>query len=87
MSEAITIEAPEATLREIAEAARAEGLSVAEFMIKAASLRARDLADAQTFFGERAKGADFEAFDRILNREGGEPPRPGDELPEGYKRG
>ena len=30
--------------------------------------------------------ADMEAFRRIMNREGGEPPREGDELPEGYVR-
>ncbi len=32
------------------------------------------------FFNERARRADMNAFRRILNREGGEPPRPGDEM-------
>ena len=38
------------------------------------------------FFEERAKRADYAAFDRFMNRAGGEPPRAGDELPEGYVR-
>ena len=42
--------------------------------------------EASTFFEERAKRADYAAFDRIMNRTGGEPPRVGDELPAGYKR-
>lgn len=32
--------------------------------------------------GTRRERADMEAFDRILNRKGGQPPRPGDELPD-----
>lgn len=32
-----------------------------------------------TFFAERVKRADREAFRRLLTRQGGEPPRPGDE--------
>jgi hypothetical protein len=31
---------------------------------------------------ERRARADFKAFDRIMNRRRGEPPRKGDELPE-----
>ena len=42
--------------------------------------------EAATFFEDRAKRADYAAFDRIMNRTGGEPPRAGDELPKGYKR-
>jgi hypothetical protein len=34
------------------------------------------------FFNERAGRADMDAFRRILNREGGEQPRSGDEMPE-----
>jgi antitoxin component HigA of HigAB toxin-antitoxin module len=39
-----------------------------------------------SYFEERARRADYEWFDRFMNREGGEPPRAGDELPPGYKR-
>ncbi len=34
------------------------------------------------YFAERKARADMEAFDRILSRPGGEPPRPGDEPPQ-----
>ena len=40
----------------------------------------------QAYLEERAKRADLEWFDRFMNRKGGEPPRAGDELPEGYVR-
>lgn len=35
----------------------------------------------QAFFRERAGRADFAEFDRILQKAGSEPPRPGDEIP------
>jgi hypothetical protein len=34
------------------------------------------------FFAERRARADFKAFDRIMKRKGGVPPRPGDEIEE-----
>ena len=39
--------------------------------------------------GERSRNsalaqADYDRFDRFMNREGGEPPREGDEPPEGH---
>ena len=33
------------------------------------------------FFTDRKARADFKAFDRIMNRRGGKPPREGDEMP------
>ncbi len=41
---------------------------------------------AVKLFEERVQRADLEWFDRFMNRKGGEPPRAGDELPEGYVR-
>ena len=38
------------------------------------------------YFTERKARADLEAFDRILDRQGGEPPQPGDELPGRHHR-
>lgn len=80
MSETLTIDLPERAAREIERAARDAGQTPEQFVADAAAQRARALADARAFFAERAKGADMEAFDRILNRQGGEPPRPGDEI-------
>jgi hypothetical protein len=36
--------------------------------------------ETKSFFEERRKRADREAFRRILNREGGEPPQPEDKI-------
>ena len=36
---------------------------------------------AEKLFAERRARADLAEFDRIINRRGGSPPRPGDELP------
>jgi hypothetical protein len=36
-----------------------------------------------TFFQQRKARADFKAFDRIMKRRGGKPPRAGDEMPRG----
>ena len=51
---------------------------------EAEKLSARETAE---FFEERARRADVGAALRIMNRARGEPPRAGDELPEGFERG
>lgn len=65
----------------LAQVAENEGISINQFITLAV---AEKLAVMETtrFFNERAARADMDAFRRILNREGGEPPRPGDEMPE-----
>ena len=35
---------------------------------------------AEVFFEQRRQGANYETFDRLMNRQGGEPPRSGDEI-------
>jgi hypothetical protein len=47
--------------------------------LDAASQR-RSAMETENFFADRRKRADDAAFLRILNREGGEPPRPEDTL-------
>jgi len=37
--------------------------------------------DTDAFFAERRGRADFDAFDQIMARQGGEPPRPDDLIP------
>jgi hypothetical protein len=34
-----------------------------------------------TYFADRKVRADFKAFDKIMKRRGGKPPRKGDEMP------
>jgi uncharacterized protein (DUF1778 family) len=87
MSETLTLTTATGVLRELEMAAKAEGLSVEAFVLRAARQRARDLVDAEEFFAERARRAGSAAlatFDRLFdpNRTGGEPPQPGDEMPE-----
>ncbi len=57
-----------------------DGTSMNQFLVIAA---AEKIAAMQTeeFFLERRNRADREAFRRILDRQGGEPPRPDDLLP------
>jgi len=38
-------------------------------------------AEAVRYFADRKACADFKAFDKILRRCGGQPPREGDEIP------
>ncbi len=56
-----------------------DGTSMNQFLVIAA---AEKIAAMQTeeFFAERRKNADRKAFRRILNRKGGEPPRPEDSI-------
>jgi hypothetical protein len=58
-----------------------DGTSINQFLVVAA---AEKIAAMQTeeFFLSRRNRADREAFRRILNRQGGEAPRPDDELQE-----
>ena len=74
---------PKSIKEELTRTAKRDGISINQFIAVAVAEKLSALRTAE-FFAERAKRADFEAFDRIMNREGGEPPRPGDELPEDY---
>ncbi|SFP50083.1 toxin-antitoxin system HicB family antitoxin [Sphingomonas rubra] len=67
----------------VARAAQQDGISMNQFISSAV---AEKLAVFETlgYLEKRAARADYEAFDRFLSRSGGEPPRDGDELPDGY---
>ena len=60
--------------------ARAEGISMSQFIATAVAEKLSALSTAD-FFVQRANRARPDALDKILNRPGGEPPRVGDELP------
>lgn len=66
----------------LAQVAEDEGISINQFITLAVAEKLAVMETAR-FFGERAGRADMDAFRRTLNREGGEPPRPGDEMPAG----
>jgi len=54
-----------------------DGTSMNQFMVVAAAEKISAM-QTETFFAERRARADRQGFLRILNREGGEPPRPDD---------
>jgi len=56
-----------------------DGTSMNQFVVTAVAEKISALSTA-TFFDERRAKGDRQTFRRILNRKGGEPPRPGDEL-------
>ena len=56
-------------------------LKMAAFVAMAVAEKVSALETA-TFFEDRKARADFKAFDRIMRRRGGQPPREGDEMPE-----
>jgi hypothetical protein len=61
--------------------AKQDGTSVNQFVVVAVAEKLSAMATAD-HFAERRSRADLKAFDRIMNRDGGEPPRPED-LPYG----
>ena len=65
-----------AALEKIAER---DGTSMNQFLVVAAAEKI-SVMETERFFAERRARADSEAFRRILNRKGGEPPRPEDTL-------
>jgi hypothetical protein len=60
-----------------------DGISLNQFIATAVAEKLSVL-ESTDYLEERARRADMVAFWRILNRPGTEPPREGDELPEGY---
>lgn len=61
--------------------AREDGTSINQFVVVAVAEKVAAM-EAEKIFAERRARADLDAFDRILSRAGGEPPRKGDELPD-----
>jgi hypothetical protein len=57
-----------------------EGTSINQFVAIAVAEKVSALETAR-FFEQRKGRADFKAFDRIMKRRGGQPPRQGDEMP------
>jgi hypothetical protein len=68
---------PRSLREEIGKVAEEDGISVNQFIAAAEKLAAMSTAK---FFAERRARADFEAFRKILGRNGGEAPHEGDTL-------
>lgn len=56
-----------------------DGTSMNQFLVIAAAEKIAAM-ETERFFAERQERADRKAFRRVLDREGGEPPRPEDAI-------
>ena len=57
-----------------------DGTSINQFVATAVAEKVSALETAH-FFADRKARADFKAFDKIMKRRGGKPPREGDQMP------
>jgi len=69
---------PRSVKAAVEKLAKAEGISVNQFVATAVAEKLATMSTA-AYFAERRGRADLAAFKRIMKRKGGEPPRPGDE--------
>jgi hypothetical protein len=72
---------PRSLKQAVEKQSREDGTSINQFVVVAVAEKISAMQTAQ-FFAERRARADFKAFDRIMKRKGGVPPRPGDEIEE-----
>ena len=70
---------PTSVKAEVERRARADGVSMNQFVATAVAEKLAVM-DTAAFFAARREHADFEAFDRIMHRKGGEAPGPDDRL-------
>ena len=68
---------PTSIKAEVVRRAKAEGTSFNQFVATAVAEKLAAMNTA-TFFAERRERADFKAFDRLMQRKGGEPPQADD---------
>jgi hypothetical protein len=70
---------PRSIKEAVARIAKKEGTSINQFVVVAVAEKLSALETAACF-EERRRRADMKAFKRIMTRQGGKPPRPGDEV-------
>jgi post-segregation antitoxin (ccd killing protein) len=70
---------PRSVKAEVERRAKADGISVNQFVATAVAEKLAAMGTAE-FFAERRARADFKAFDRLMRRKGGEPPGPDDTI-------
>ena len=64
----------------VEQLSREDGTSINQFVTTAVAEKVSALRTAR-FFADRKARADFRAFDKIMRRRSGKPPREGDEMP------
>jgi len=65
----------------VAQEAKQDGISMNQFIMLAVAERLAKI-ETTRFFTERSQRVDMERFRETLNRDGGEPPQDGDEIPD-----
>jgi len=80
MTQTIFLELDDKLSVEVERAAKARGMTVAEFMTVAAAEKAAAFEEAAAYFRKRAARAVPGTAMRILTREGGEPPQEWDKV-------
>lgn len=70
---------PRSVKAEVERRAKEDGISINQFVATAVAEKLAAMNTA-TFFAERRGRADMAAFDRLMQRKGGEPPGPDDTL-------
>ena len=63
----------------VEQLSKKEGTSINQFVVLAVAEKISAMTTAE-YFAERKAKASLQAFDRIMRRRGGEPPRPDDRL-------
>ena len=71
---------PRSLKKAVERLSKEDGTSINQFVTTAVAEKVSALQTAR-FFQERKARADFEAFDKMMNRQGGRPARKGDEMP------
>jgi hypothetical protein len=71
---------PKSLKEAVERLSREDQTSMNQFVTTAVAEKVSALQTAR-FFEDRKARADFKAFDKIMKRKGGKPPRAGDELP------
>jgi len=72
---------PQSLKDTVEQLSREDRTSINQFVTTAVAEKVSALRTAR-FFADRKARADFNAFDRIMRRRRGKPPREGDEMPE-----
>jgi hypothetical protein len=71
---------PRSLKRAVERQSKEDGTSINQFVATAVAEKLSALQTAE-FFVDRKSRADFKAFDKLMKRRGGKPPRGGDEMP------
>jgi hypothetical protein len=82
MTETMTypLRLPRSIKKAVEQQSKEDGTSINQFVATAVAEKLSALQTAE-FFAARKGRADFKAFDRLMKRRGGKPPRAGDEMP------